>query len=365
MEPLKEALYTRKGIEHFAAAFHQAYALFDTKDFLARVFDDRWKDLELKQRMRQITEALHANLPDDYREALTVLRTVAQTFADGGWLTLSLQDYIELYGIEHYDQSVAALGEFTPLCSSEFAVRPFIVRYPERMMAKMLDWADHADPAVRRLASEGCRPRLPWGIALPALKSDPSPILPILEKLKLDESETVRRSVSNNLNDISKDNPDVVLDLLRCWRDQHPESAEMEWILNQSLRTLLKSANPDALALLGFPPPEIAVSPITLDPEIVPMGETVRFSCSIQSQCDQPQTLMIDYVVYLMRANGKQNPKVFKLSRRTLDPGEVLTIERNHSFKPVTTRKYYPGEHAIQIQVNGSRFDRKTFLLVK
>jgi 3-methyladenine DNA glycosylase AlkC len=229
-------------------------------------------------------------------------------------------------------------------------------------MAQMLEWARHEHPGVRRLASEGCRPRLPWGIVLPDLKADPSPILPILELLKHDESEAVRRSVANNLNDISKDNPDVVLGLLQRW--QAHDTPEIQRLTSHALRTLLKQGHPQALELLGFPSaPAIAVRELAVEPEALPLGSQVTLSFDIVSQGDEPQKLMIDYVVHHVRASGKRTPKVFKLSKRTIQPGQVLHITRNHSFAPVTTRKYYPGQHAIQPKINGQLFESVEFML--
>jgi hypothetical protein len=212
------------------------------------------------------------------------------------------------------------------------------------------------------LATEGCRPRLPWGIRLQDLVSDPSPILPILERLKNDESEPVRKSVANNLNDISKDNADVVLDLLREW--QTGATDEVRWITGHALRTLVKQGHPGALALLGYPSDaSIAVQHVVVEPQSVQIGGEITLSFDIESLANKPLNLMVDYVVYHMRANGRLSPKVFKLTKRTIRPGEVLQIERKHSFAPVTTRRYYPGEHAIEPKINGRSFGRAGFVL--
>jgi 3-methyladenine DNA glycosylase AlkC len=246
--------------------------------------------------------------------------------------------------------------------SAEFAIRPFIERYPERTMAQMLEWAGHESPEVRRLSSEGCRPRLPWGIRLHDLVADPSPILPILERLKNDESESVRKSVANNLNDISKENPDVVLDLLRRWQTEATE--EIHWITGHALRTLVKQGHPQALALLGYgSADDIAVHNLAVEPRSIQVGDKVTLFFDIESLADEPLNLMIDYVVYHMRANGTLSPKVFKLTKRTIQPGEVLHIERKHSFAPVTTRKYYPGEQALEPKINGALFGRVGLVL--
>lgn len=356
-------MFNEESVAALAGAIQREHPAFDREAFLARVFDEGWGARELKERMRHITTVLHGFLPEDYRVALDVLRRALPALAEQSFEKMVFPDYVELCGLDDWKASIPALEEFTQHVSAEFAIRPFIVQYQDRTMAKMLEWSRHEHPGVRRLASEGCRPRLPWGSRLPALQEDPSLILPILEQLKHDEqTESVRRSVANNLNDISKDNPDVVIDVLRRWQEDDGE--EIQWITNHALRTLVKQGHPDALDLLGYPSePAIAVRNLTVEPTVVPMGGKVTFSFEIESLSDQPQHLMIDYVVHLMRANGKQTPKVFKLTKKTLQPGEVLHITKKHSFAPVTTRKYYPGEHAIEPKINGRPFERVEFEL--
>lgn len=343
-----------------ACAEQTSSVAFDREEFLARVFDADWPDRELKQRIRHITVVLHDLLPRDYRAALHILRRVMPRLE--GIVAWVVTDYVEVYGLGDWEASIAALEEFTARMSAEFAIRPFIVRYPERTMAQMLAWTQHESPDVRRLASEGCRPRLPWGIRLPALQADPSPILPILELLKLDPSESVRRSVANNLNDIAKDNPDVVLDLLRGW--QAGASDEVLWITRHALRTLVKQGHPAALALLGYGGAEqIAVHNLAVRPQSIHIGDTITLSFEIESRASKPLNLMIDYTVYHRRADGKLSPKVFKLTKKVIEPGQVLPIEKRHSFARVTTRKYYAGTHAIEPKINGKRFGRAAFVL--
>lgn len=355
-------LFNKQSVAALADAIQREYPAFDQEAFSARVFDDDWQGRELKQRMRHITTVLHNFLPSDYRAALDVLRKALPSLADHGFVKMVFPDYVEVHGLDDWAASISALEEFTQHMSAEFAIRPFIVRYQDRTLAQMLEWARHQNPDVRRLASEGCRPRLPWGMGLPAFKADPSPILPILERLKHDESESVRRSVANNLNDISKDNPEVVLDVLRRWQADGTE--EIRWMTSHALRTLLKDGHPEALELLGYPSqPAIAVHNLTVEPQTVRMGDKVTFSFDIESLSDQPQNLMIDYVVHYMKASGTLSPKVFKLAKKTLQPGEVLHITKKHSFAAVTTRKYYPGEHAIEPKINGQLFERVGFVL--
>ncbi len=362
MEPLKNML-NEAFFDSLIGAMQAAYPAFDRAAFLSFIHDEQWEARELKERIRHTTLGLGAQLPADYRAALDVLRRSVPHMRETGFASMVLSDFVEVYGLDDYEASIPALEEFTQIMSAEFAVRPFILRYPERMLAQMLAWTRHPSHHVRRLASEGCRPRLPWGIALPPLKADPSPILPILEALKLDQAEWVRRSVANNLNDIAKDNPGVVIDVLRRWNAEYP-GPEIDWITRQALRTLIKKGHPDALALVGVGTgAAVEVHDLRVEPDPVPPGGEVTFTFEIVSTGEETQDLVIDYIVHHMRANGEQTPKVFKLTRRSLAPGERLTLTRRHSFKPITTRRYYPGAHAIEIQVNGARLARRDFRL--
>jgi 3-methyladenine DNA glycosylase AlkC len=365
MAKLKD-LFTRESVAALASAVGSQVPAFQQETFLERVFDDGWDGLELKQRTRHITTVLHELLALEYRPALSVLRGALPRVGDDWTILWIFPDYVEVYGLEDWEASMPALETFTQRMSAEFAIRPFIVRHPERTMTRMLAWTQHESVEVRRLATEGCRPRLPWGIRLPDLVADPSPILPILEQLKNDGAETVRRSVANNLNDISKDNPRVVLDTLRRWQvpDGEPSQPEIDWITRHALRTLIKKGDPQALELLGYSSnPAIAVRSVTVEPEVVAVGDKVTFSFDIESLADEPQKLMIDYVVYHMRANGRLTPKVFKLSKSSIGPGEILRVRREHSFRPVSTRRYYPGDHAIEPKINGRQYDRVEFIL--
>ncbi|MGD8584973.1 MAG: DNA alkylation repair protein [Chloroflexota bacterium] len=363
---LKESLFSEESVTAFATAIQGVYPPFDVRAFLGGVFDRAWPDRALMDRMRHVTTVLHDGLPADYRQAAALLIEAAPRLAGGGFIDMVPCDYAAVYGLDDLDASIPLLEEATKLTSAEFAVRPFIEKYPERMMAQMLAWAGHEHPGVRRLASEGCRPRLPWGMRLYDLVEDPAPILPILEKLKHDPEESVRRSVANNLNDISKDHPEVVLDLLRRWNAVEAGDQEIQWITGQALRTLVKAGDARALELLGYPAdPQIAVRQVQVAPQRVAIGEAVTLTYELESTGETDQNLMVDYVVYLLRANGQQTAKVFKHKKITLAPGQVALIEKKQSFRPVTTRKYYPGPQAIAPQINGRLFERVEFELVE
>lgn len=365
-EPFK-LMYNAQFIDALCAALTAHAPHIDAHAFRADVFDAAWDSRELKARIRHISVCLQRAIGTPYTEALGVLRAVAADAALSGYSfeTMIFPDFVELYGLADWEHSLPALEQFTQQCSAEFAVRPFILQDTPRMMAQMLAWAGHENHHLRRLASEGCRPRLPWGMALPAFKQDPAPILPILERLQADPSEYVRRSVANNLNDIAKDNPQVVIDTLTRWQQQ--PNPHYERLAHHALRTLVKAGDARALTLLGYgSPSQVAVSAgLTLTPAALRVGERLQFEVTLQSESAHTQTLMIDYGVHFVRANGTRALKVFKLTRKTLNAGEQVTLTRQHSFKPITTRRYYVGEHLLQIQVNGQVVAVAPFLLTE
>jgi 3-methyladenine DNA glycosylase AlkC len=335
------------------------YPPFDRAGFLAGVFDAQWQDREFKERLRHVTVTLAAHLPAPYPAAVAILRSANHHFAAAGLAALVCSDFVEAFGIDDYDTSIPALGEFTTVMSAEFAVRPFILRYPDRMYPQLLEWAHSPDPAVRRLASEGSRPRLPWAMALPPLKADPSPVLPILAALRHDPSEDVRRSVANHLNDIAKDHPNVVITVLTEWQDGSPE---VDGITRHGLRTLLKRGDTDALALLGYrSDPDVRVHDLHLDPADVAIGGSTRLHFAISSTGHKPQRLMVDLVVHFQKAKGQLLPKVFKLKTAELAPAETIELSRKLAFTHLSTRTIYPGPHAVEVQVNGSRLGRLDF----
>jgi 3-methyladenine DNA glycosylase AlkC len=213
-------------------------------------------------------------------------------------------------------------------------------------------WAEDENCLARRLASEGTRPRLPLAPRLPQFIKDPRPVLKLLDKLKADPTLLVRRSVANNLNDIAKDNPDVVVEILRAW--QKSRDKDTQWLINHASRTLIKQGHREALALLGYPPnPAITVQNLRLGSSAVNLGEVLCFSFEIESVANESQNLMIDYVIHHMKANGKLAPKVFKLTSKKLKAGETVRLSKKHSFKLINTRVYYPGWHKVGVQVNG------------
>jgi 3-methyladenine DNA glycosylase AlkC len=304
--------------------------------------------MALKQKMRHVTTCLQESLPQEYSQAVAILRHVGPAFS--GFDAMVFPDYVECYGLDHWELSMEALAEFTLLCSSEFAVRPFIAADAGRAMPHLYAWSIDENEHLRRLSSEGCRPRLPWAMALPDFKVDPTPILPILETLKDDPSEYVRKSVANNLNDISKDNPDIVLEICERWHGQSPRT---DWIAKRGCRTLLKAGNTRALMLFGFGDPAgVTVDGLAVDNTYPRIGDSIHFSYDLHVGGVQPILLRQEYAVAYMKASGKPSRKIFQINEVETEPG-VCVVTRTLSFADLSTRKHYPGAHQIAIIVNG------------
>jgi 3-methyladenine DNA glycosylase AlkC len=347
-EKLKDILIPADQVTKLAEAINSLLPEFDIPKFVALVLDSKWADRELKQKMRHITECLHLMLPPDYPQAVSILEQISPQFK--GFIALSFSDFAECYGLDYWDISMSALACFTSSCSSEFAVRPFLDKDPERAIQYFYRWADHENHSVRRLASEGCRPRLPWGMALPKFKKDPQLIIPILEKLKKDPEEIVRLSVSNNLNDISKDHPALVLGLCERWKGQSPE---IDRIIKHACRTMLKDGDKRALMLFGFANPELlTVSGLATDKQILQIGDFLTFSFMLVNHSEKSQRIRLEYRVHYMKSGGKTSAKVFQISEGVFSPGEYF-ITRKQAFTDFTTRTHYAGKHRIEIIVNG------------
>ena len=360
-------MYSRPFVEAIAAEVQAVHPSFPAKTFVSTVFSSAWEGLELKQRIRHISHALRGSLPAEYPDALAVLvKTTEKKIGREGeqlnfWYSF-FPDFVETFGVEHPNESLPALESITRLSSAEFAIRPFLLRYPDRLHAQMLAWSRHPSPMVRRLSSEGFRPRLPWGKGVPALKRDPSPILPVLENLRNDPAETVRRSVANNLNDIAKDHPALVLDIARRWYGQ---SAETDWIVRHACRGLLKKGHPDALAHFGFEQGIAGVSVNNLQlTDSVRIGTALDFSFSLNNDTASAVTLRIEYGIDYLTGTGKTSSKVFKIKEMTLPPGAKESILRRQRFTDFTTRKHYPGQHRLKILINGIALAEQSFMVV-
>lgn len=344
--------YSNDFYNHLSDTFLQHFPAFNRKKFLALIFDGNHEQRELKERMHHTAIVMNEILPGSYAKQISILKMVAPSVEDG--LTgLIFPDFVETFGLdeEHFEISVDAMEHFTKYSSSEFAVRPFIKKYPERMMEQMTRWTKHMNHHVRRLASEGCRSRLPWAMALPAFKKDPSMVLPILEILKNDVSDYVYRSVANNLNDISKDHPELALEIAKRWKGY---TKNTDWVVKHACRTLLKAGNPEAMQLFGFGEPSaVKIENLQLQFPNLKLGDNQFFSFQLSHRMKTSTKIRLEFGVYYMKKNGKQNRKVFQITESTFEPNQVYDFEKKMHFRNLTTRKHYSGNHKICVIVNG------------
>ena len=329
--------------------------------------------LSLSERSALICETLYTHLSSEYNEAINILLSTFDQLSKScemtgfdGFYFMPIAKYVSIYGLEEedFELSMKALIEITKRFTSEDAIRPFIRKYPEETFEYLYKWIADENVNVRRLVSEGTRPRLPWSSVLREFIDNPKPVLDLLEELKQDPELYVRRSVANNLNDIAKDHPQLVVKTLKRWKSLNNKGTQ--WIISHASRTLLKQGLPEALDLLGYPMDvQISVDNLILNKEECKMGDEIEFSFNLVSKASEEQNLMIDFVVHYMKANGKTGPKVFKLSKKKLPVEGKLSIKKKLSFKAITTRKYYEGLHEIEIQVNGKRYSKLEFKLKK
>ncbi len=379
MEPFKNLI---NAVTVSAAGQHlqRAWSGFDRQRFEA-IANHGLDALELKARMLQLAKAMRATLPDDFNAACTVLETslapplpmdakgepegltTAQASTGvAGWVIWSMGEFVARHGQHDVTRSLVCLHALTQRSTAEFAIRPFIQQQPQAVWSVLARWANDPSAHVRRLVSEGSRPRLPWGLRLQALVADPTPTLPLLRALQDDTSSYVRRSVANHLNDIAKDHPDLVA----SWVRDHLIEAtpERSTLLRHASRSLIKQGHAPTLAAWGLASGLTGQATLKLSAAQAAVGDAIGLHVVLQSTARQPQPLEIDYAVHHVRANGGTSPKVFKGWKLSLAAGETRTLDKRHSLKPVTTRTLYPGLHRIELLVNGlalaeARFDLK------
>lgn len=331
--------------------------------------------LEMKQRSDQIVSALVEFMPEDFEECAKVFMGALSKEQDGGglgntlarknsgiegWLISPMADYVGKYGRGNFETSMRLFKAFTTRFSSEFGIRYFLMNKPEQTLEHLRTWLNDDNHHVRRLISEGTRPRLPWGMRLDGFVNEPEPVIKLISMLKDDESEYVRRSVANNLNDIAKDHPQTISKLAATWLIG--ASKDRVRLVKHACRTLLKNGHPATLRVFGFESPEIEKVSFALAPKVVAVGETL--SIEFTSRAKSNQTWMIDYAIHHRKANGTTRPKVFKGKQVKVEEGKLVHFNKLHSFKPVTTRVYYEGEHAVEIFINGQSVCKAYFELI-
>ena len=348
----------------------------NARKFISQIVDCEWEKKEFKQRCRHITTVLKNYLPTGYKDAIAKILELLDylnsthnfsevddtTFGlslEYGWV---LDNFVEQYGLDDYETSINAIEKITQFTSCEFAVRPFIIKYPKEMMKQMLVWSKHEHWGVRRLSSEGCRPRLPWAMALPNLKENPAPIIPILENLKNDMSRFVRLSVANNLNDIAKDNPEIVIGLVKKWQGK---SENTDWVIKHGSRTLLKQGNAEVMKIFGFSTVRnITIKNFKISTPKVKIGESLEFGFKLTNNSPEKAKIRLEYGIYYQKANKTLSKKVCKISEKDYPKNSATDITRKHSFRAVTTRVLHPGLHKVSIIINGKELERYDFELI-
>lgn len=346
-EPLK-LLFSDSFVKKLATGLHKNALRFNSRQFTLDILEkDDWENKELKERMHRITHCMFDHLNGSYSEKLEILRATAPDFT--GITGIVFPNFVEHYGLNYEQESIEALAWFTRFSTSEFAIRPFLKKDPT-LIQTLYEWAKDENHHVRRLASEGSRPLLPWAMRLDQYVKDPSPVLPILEKLRNDPEDYVYRSVANNLNDLSKHHPELVLELARKW---HGHSKTTDWVLKHALRTLLKKGNPDALEIFGFRPPQgIQVNHFSVHNKNVQIGDSTVLEIELENTKKANQ-FRIEYVIHYCKKNGSQSAKVFQISEKQMKSGEQFSTTKKLDFRDLTTRKHYPGKHLIALHING------------
>ena len=367
---LKDTLFNKEKVSYLAGLISGADPSFKTQKFIKEV-TNKFPELELKARIEWMRICLKKNLPQDYKTAVNTLIEALPSECDptktdddfGDFILSPLSDFIAAYGCnkENLDFSLNALEEMTKRFSAEDSIRYFINAFPEKTLKKMAEWSKNKNYHVRRLASEGSRPSLPWS---QKVNLDHTEVTEkILNNLFHDHARYVVRSVANHVNDISKKNPKLVIQTLKKWRkSKKQKTEEMDYLTRHSLRTLIKKGNPEALSLLGYKAKaKISISKFKILTKTVSIGNALEFSFNITALEDE--NLMIDYILYFQTKNGKLSAKVFKIKKASLKKDAAQTITKKHPLKIMSTKKLYPGLHKVALQINGKIYAEGEFTL--
>ena len=357
-ESLKDRYLAKDFFQQFSDDLKTAYPSLNRKKFYQQCVNPL-DELELMQRITHLTNTVASHLPDNYKQSISILYDLSAIIDDKfGYLFMS--EFVSTFGLNDYKISIKALRDFTHHSSSEFAIRKFLDLDFDRTIAHMLEWSEHDHEHIRRLASEGCRPRLPWSNKLQQVIDKPALTWKILHKLRNDNSKYVQKSVANHINDISKDNPDWLIKKISGWNQNKPATA---WIIKHGCRTLIKQGHKPTLELFGVSPAKAKVSGFKLKQNKISLGEQLEFSFSVENQSKNNQKLVIDYIIHFVKKNTKLQPKTFKLKTINQSIAEKTKIKKMHQFKPMTTRKLYSGKHYLEIMINGESFAKKSFTL--
>ncbi|MFN8125895.1 MAG: hypothetical protein U0R64_05235 [Candidatus Nanopelagicales bacterium] len=354
-EPLKDR-FDDALVGRLAARLAPVVPDLDVDSFVTAATAD-FPDLELSQRAQAVASALADVLPADPATAIDLIRRSTPEPADtadwpawDAFMMWPLTIYVAEHGQGCFEESMAAQHALTQVFTCEFSIRAFLIEQPLPTLARLSDWVRDPSEHVRRLVSEGTRPRLPWASRLPEFVADPAPILPLLEALRDDPSEYVRRSVANNLNDIAKDHPDVTLAVAERWLAEDPGRRSL---VRHGLRTLVKAGDSRALAVLGYGPSPVMVSDLGATPAAASIGDSLRIETTLHNPTGQMAPVLVDLVVAFPRPGKAPRRKVFVAGEHEIGAHATRTIRRSVSLAQLSTRRVYPGTHTVEVVVNG------------
>lgn len=371
-EPFKN-VFNVELIEQLGHHLHRVNPAFPRDLFILNA-QQGLMEMALKERSEHIAVVLAQTLPLSVDDALATVLKALHPIRDAeigalsmdhlgvrGWAIMPLASFVAQCAATHFDQVMSVLAELTCRFTAEFALRRLINADPQRAMRHVVKWSQDTNVHVRRLASEGTRPRLPWGEQLPSLIADPAPMLPILRRLRDDPSAYVRRSVANHLNDIGKDHPELLVDTVAQWLRDAPTARQK--MLRHASRSLIKQGHPRLLTAFGYSAVALVQPKLTLVPTTIAMGQelTLQFDAALAQSAGQ--AVIVDYAIEFVRANGRVGRKVFKWKTFIVAAADKIGLRKKHSFKAITTRKYYPGKHRIEVQINGDVVAWAEFML--
>lgn len=364
-EPLKTH-FSRDVAERLARELRAVHRPFKRDAFLRDALVG-FEEMELLDRGRHLADTLQRHLPADVPTAIALLVDTlpAQRAPEGGMAAfyyLPHTEYIRRHAVDHFADAMRGLHAFTQHFTGEFAIRPFIERYPDAALAQLQQWTHDPSEHVRRLVSEGTRPRLPWAPRLRTFQTDPAPVLALLAALRDDPSLYVRRSVANHLNDVYKDHPAQLLSTVTTWMTD--ASPERRWVIEHALRSAVKRGDSKALTLLGFGgEARLQISDVAITPSKPRMGERVVITCSLHNATRRAQQVVVDLIVHFVKASGDSNPKVFKMANIDIASGATVAVRKTVSLADLTTRRHYPGVHRVELQLNGKTTPLGAFTL--
>lgn len=349
-------------VKKMATVFSRAYPPFNKARFHRNT--ENLSELELKARVLLLRDALAQELPEDFKKAQEILKQVLDAHVLTGFQLWPISEFISKFGLNDFELSFSTMNLLTRQFTSEFAIRPFLLKDHEKCLKILSRWTRVPNVHVRRWVSEGTRPILPWGGKIPAFILNPQLTLPLLEDLKYDDELYVRKSVANHLNDISKNHPELVIKILKQWNKDAPaeHAAKIQWITRHALRVLIKKGHPGALKLMGAGDKcEIDFHALKLQEKKFRTGDVLEFEFSLTSTGKKKQKLIIDYVIDFVKSNGKHSPKVFKLKTLEIAPGEKILLSKKHPLRKITTMTFFKGEHYLSIQINGKIYEKASW----